>query len=288
MALLPQRQDRGFGLHGQAGGAAMRAGGTIDQPGLALLPVPRQPLVDRGSRHPELLSNPRRRPPRLITLHHQLPGIHRRTCVSVTHRGPPGLVVDASQHPLRPEALPTINPTRRPQPHESRHQDGTQLRQRGRPAAADARHPNCPHPRPRRAPDRAAPLGTQFGWRRSEEHTSELQSRENLVCRLLLENKNKTRSIRTTSVVRWHPPPPPPAPARPRAPRPPPFRTISPLHHPATTDVYTLPLHDALPISSSGNAGAQPRPTLATRTARTPDPAVPPTARHPWARSSGG
>src|SRR5436309_6742676 len=33
-----------------------------------------------------------------------------------------------------------------------------------------------------------------FGGRgeRSEEHTSELQSRENLVCRLLLEKKNKT------------------------------------------------------------------------------------------------
>src|SRR5690606_40496961 len=29
---------------------------------------------------------------------------------------------------------------------------------------------------------------------RSEEHTSELQSRENLVCRLLLEKKNKTAS----------------------------------------------------------------------------------------------
>src|SRR5436309_4883098 len=28
---------------------------------------------------------------------------------------------------------------------------------------------------------------------RSEEHTSELQSRENLVCRLLLEKKNKSR-----------------------------------------------------------------------------------------------
>ena len=28
--------------------------------------------------------------------------------------------------------------------------------------------------------------------RRSEEHTSELQSRRNLVCRLLLEKKNKT------------------------------------------------------------------------------------------------
>src|SRR5690606_40786747 len=30
------------------------------------------------------------------------------------------------------------------------------------------------------------------GPARSEEHTSELQSRENLVCRLLLEKKNKT------------------------------------------------------------------------------------------------
>src|SRR5690606_41841852 len=29
--------------------------------------------------------------------------------------------------------------------------------------------------------------------RRSEEHTSELQSRENLVCRLLLENKKPSR-----------------------------------------------------------------------------------------------
>src|SRR5690606_39549617 len=30
---------------------------------------------------------------------------------------------------------------------------------------------------------------------RSEEHTSELQSRENLVCRLLLEKKNKKKYI---------------------------------------------------------------------------------------------
>src|SRR5690606_42094865 len=30
-------------------------------------------------------------------------------------------------------------------------------------------------------------------WRRSEEHTSELQSRENLVCRLLLEKKKLSR-----------------------------------------------------------------------------------------------
>src|SRR5690606_17342982 len=32
---------------------------------------------------------------------------------------------------------------------------------------------------------------------RSEEHTSELQSRENLVCRLLLEKKKKTEHART-------------------------------------------------------------------------------------------
>src|SRR3712207_7367794 len=31
--------------------------------------------------------------------------------------------------------------------------------------------------------------------RRSEEHTSELQSRQYLVCRLLLEKKNKVRSL---------------------------------------------------------------------------------------------
>src|SRR6266511_4183232 len=35
-----------------------------------------------------------------------------------------------------------------------------------------------------------APLGV-LGEQRSEEHTSELQSRENLVCRLLLEKKKK-------------------------------------------------------------------------------------------------
>src|SRR5690606_40011514 len=41
--------------------------------------------------------------------------------------------------------------------------------------------------------------GHRYGWRRgrrrrprSEEHTSELQSRENLVCRLLLEKKKHT------------------------------------------------------------------------------------------------
>src|SRR5690606_38759889 len=59
---------------------------------------------------------------------------------------------------------------------------------------------------------------------RSEEHTSELQSRENLVCRLLLEKKKATKS---------------PTPPR-----------VQPLHCNATapTRLYTLSLHDALPI----------------------------------------
>src|SRR2546430_10205296 len=34
------------------------------------------------------------------------------------------------------------------------------------------------------------------GWARSEEHTSELQSQSNLVCRLLLEKKKNMRNIR--------------------------------------------------------------------------------------------
>src|SRR2546430_9236362 len=33
--------------------------------------------------------------------------------------------------------------------------------------------------------------GDLFCWQRSEEHTSELQSQSNLVCRLLLEKKKK-------------------------------------------------------------------------------------------------
>src|SRR2546430_17428023 len=42
-------------------------------------------------------------------------------------------------------------------------------------------------PRPRRSPRRPG-----RSRRRSEEHTSELQSQSNLVCRLLLEKKNLT------------------------------------------------------------------------------------------------
>src|SRR5690606_39871027 len=38
------------------------------------------------------------------------------------------------------------------------------------------------------------PATGEHGLRRSEEHTSELQSRENLVCRLLLEKKKKDKT----------------------------------------------------------------------------------------------
>src|SRR2546429_6551330 len=47
---------------------------------------------------------------------------------------------------------------------------------------------------------------------RSEEHTSELQSRLHLVCRLLLEKKKKTKTFDTSDCdadkcvsLRWHP-----------------------------------------------------------------------------------
>src|SRR5438552_1371545 len=64
--------------------------------------------------------------------------------------------------------------------------------------------------------------------RRSEEHTSELQSPDHLVCRLLLEKKNSassTCSHSCSSFLYWLTPTP-------------------------TTQTYPLSLHDALPISA--------------------------------------
>src|SRR5690606_40959718 len=51
------------------------------------------------------------------------------------------------------------------------------------------------HPRP----PAAGPVRAGRHGGRSEEHTSELQSRENLVCRLLLEKKNKEQAARRVS-----------------------------------------------------------------------------------------
>src|SRR2546422_572424 len=72
--------------------------------------------------------------------------------------------------------------------------------------------------------------------KRSEEHTSELQSRLHLVCRLLLEKKKKNDAHHNVQLSSLHLP-------------------ASPLssfffffNDTATTEIYTLSLHDALPI----------------------------------------
>src|SRR2546427_462756 len=77
---------------------------------------------------------------------------------------------------------------------------------------------------------------------RSEEHTSELQSQSNLVCRLLLDKKNKTRTV-VTDLGSW---------------------VSFFFNDTATTEIYTLSLHDALPISSARHVRVRalgPRPT---------------------------
>src|SRR3712207_7664878 len=67
--------------------------------------------------------------------------------------------------------------------------------------AADRRVPGVPQP----AADQARARGRHPGprdprQRRSEEHTSELQSRQYLVCRLLLEKKKHTHTSRTNHI----------------------------------------------------------------------------------------
>src|SRR2546430_12178871 len=59
----------------------------------------------------------------------------------------------------------------------------------------------------RKRPDRCGGFGLQAAEflrvsRRSEEHTSELQSQSNLVCRLLLEKKNEMRWYMTPPAYR--------------------------------------------------------------------------------------
>src|SRR5437660_11704361 len=56
--------------------------------------------------------------------------------------------------------------------------------------SSDLRRPGAAgRPRPTSAPPREPGRGWRPGRRRSEEHTSELQSRGHVVCRLLLEKK---------------------------------------------------------------------------------------------------
>src|ERR1022692_4149391 len=96
---------------------------------------------------------------------------------------------------------------------------------------------------------------------RSEEHTSELQSPCNLVCRLLLEKKKKKLETllgsggMTAHDVLHHGPHA--APGLRRLPRGAKARPVHVGSYPlfffffndtATTEIYTLSLHDALPI----------------------------------------
>src|SRR2546430_17440538 len=57
----------------------------------------------------------------------------------------------------------------------------------------------CPGGNDRQNREHPKPFG--YG-RRSEEHTSELQSQSNLVCRLLLEKKKKELHNKQTSILR--------------------------------------------------------------------------------------
>src|SRR5260370_1138965 len=90
---------------------------------------------------------------------------------------------------------------------------------------------------------------------RSEEHTSELQSHLNLVCRLLLEKKKKQpeqpcprpyQSLYLHALCSLSLPHPIP-----------PMRAVFFFNDTATTEIYTLSLHDALPISSPWRADAR-------------------------------
>src|SRR6266511_2011517 len=94
---------------------------------------------------------------------------------------------------------------------------------------------------------------------RSEEHTSELQSRENLVCRLPLEKKKKTtQATRPQQIKQTHRQAEYVGAAIPVGAghpfcggvRPPDGRgnVLFFLNDTATTEIYTLSLHDALPI----------------------------------------
>src|SRR5690606_41940858 len=88
-------------------------------------------------------------------------------------------------------ALPIVAPQDRQRPAA----DGDLRRHLGHAGAVGDSDSHRRHPADVHLPAAGAgPRGPQAHRvaGRSEEHTSELQSRENLVCRLLLENKNIT------------------------------------------------------------------------------------------------
>src|SRR5690606_40777331 len=89
-----------------------------------------------------------------------------------------------------PDALPIYQPVHQGnRPGRARRQ-AARARAGGRPVRPGARRRGD-----RPGGRRLLPRYAHQGRNRSEEHTSELQSRENLVCRLLLEKKKKKEDI---------------------------------------------------------------------------------------------
>src|ERR1039458_136295 len=117
-------------------------------------------------------------------------------------------------------------------------------------------------PRCGAGPRQARPKAFRHSFRRSEEHTSELQSLRHLVCRLLLE-KNASEQPSPTAGPFTAAPPGFGLAGR-RAPARRQYATRAAnmkseakssdqpffFNDPATTEIYTLSLHDALPISA--------------------------------------
>src|SRR3712207_7104599 len=95
------------------------------------------------------------------------------------------------RRPPRSTLFPYTTLFRSPRRSTSRGADDTRARRGGPPRVPSRGHPD--------ARDRAAvheEVGAGDEARRSEEHTSELQSRQYLVCRLLLEKKkNITNAV---------------------------------------------------------------------------------------------
>src|SRR3712207_7794972 len=100
------------------------------------------------------------------------------------------------RRPPRSTLFPYTTLFRSDREHPARGPDGgrggpglQEVRRRGRAGAAGGRGAGRPAGARRRAPARAE-------LARSEEHTSELQSRQYLVCRLLLEKKKQQNITR--------------------------------------------------------------------------------------------
>src|SRR5690606_41692935 len=94
--------------------------------------------------------------------------------------------LSSSRHPRDPHSFPTRRSSDLLAPRSSQARSASR-RPPAPPSTSGSGSRTGSRTRSTRRPSSASP--------RSEEHTSELQSRENLVCRLLLEKKKLTRRV---------------------------------------------------------------------------------------------